>query len=47
MAMLTEWISVTVDGKTYKITYDYGKPPKELESAAAKLKGLKRWVQGL
>ncbi|RZL50197.1 MAG: hypothetical protein EOO93_23745 [Pedobacter sp.] len=36
-----EWISVTADGKTHKITYDYGKPPKELEAAAAKLKVLK------
>jgi len=36
-----EWISVTADGKTYKITYDYGKAPKELEAAVARLKILK------
>ncbi|RZK17040.1 MAG: hypothetical protein EOO86_13540 [Pedobacter sp.] len=36
-----EWISVTADGKTYKITYDYGKAPKELEAAVARLKVLK------
>ena len=36
-----EWISVTADGKKYKVTYDYGKPPKELEAIVAKLKALK------
>lgn len=36
-----EWVSVTVNGKKYKITYDFGKPPKELEAAVAKLKVLK------
>lgn len=36
-----EWVSVTADGKQYKITYEYGKAPKELAGAVAKLKVLK------
>ncbi|MFC4144529.1 hypothetical protein [Pedobacter mendelii] len=36
-----EWISVNVEGKQYKITFDYGKAPKELEAAVAKLRVLK------
>lgn len=36
-----EWISINADGKQYKITYEYGKAPKELEAAVAKLKVLK------
>ncbi len=36
-----EWISINADGKQYKITYEYGKAPKELEVAVAKLKVLK------
>ncbi len=36
-----EWIAINADGKQYKITYEYGKAPKELEAAVAKLKVLK------
>jgi len=36
-----EWISINADGKQYKITYEYGKAPKELEAAVAKLKVLR------
>ncbi|WP_147273610.1 hypothetical protein [Pedobacter chinensis] len=36
-----EWVSVNADDKQYKITYEYGKAPKELEAAVAKLKVLK------
>ncbi len=36
-----EWIAINADGKQYKITYEYGKAPKELEAAAARLKLLK------
>lgn len=36
-----EWISINADGKQYKITYEYGKAPKELEAAVARLKVLK------
>ncbi|MCZ4242591.1 hypothetical protein [Pedobacter punctiformis] len=33
-----EWVSVSADGKQYKITFEYGKAPKELEKVVAKLK---------
>lgn len=36
-----EWIAVNADGKNYKITFEYGKPPKELAAAVAKLKVLR------
>lgn len=36
-----EWIAISADGKQYKITYEYGKAPKELEAAVARLKVLK------
>jgi hypothetical protein len=36
-----EWVAINADGKNYKITFEYGKPPKELEAAVAKLKLLK------
>ncbi|QDW26546.1 hypothetical protein FFJ24_017640 [Pedobacter sp. KBS0701] len=36
-----EWISINADGKQYKVTYEYGKAPKELEAAVARLKVLK------
>lgn len=36
-----EWVAINADGKNYKITFEYGKPPKELEAAVAKLKILK------
>lgn len=36
-----EWVAINADGKKYKITFDYGKPPKELAAAVAKLKILK------
>ncbi|WP_025145242.1 hypothetical protein [Pedobacter jeongneungensis] len=36
-----EWIAINADGKQYKITYEYGKAPKELEAAVAKLKVLR------
>lgn len=36
-----EWIAINADGKQYKITYEYGKAPKELEAAVARLKLLK------
>ncbi len=36
-----EWIAINADGKQYKITYEYGKAPKELEAAVARLKVLK------
>ncbi|MCZ4225504.1 hypothetical protein [Pedobacter rhodius] len=36
-----EWVSVNAGGKQYKITFDYGKAPKELEAAVAKLRVLK------
>jgi len=36
-----EWISINADGKQYKVTYEYGKAPKELEAAVERLKVLK------
>ncbi|TCD10122.1 hypothetical protein EZ449_09850 [Pedobacter frigidisoli] len=36
-----EYVSINADGKQYKITYEYGKAPKELEAAVAKLRVLK------
>jgi hypothetical protein len=36
-----EWIAINADGKQYKITYEYGKAPKELEAAVARLKVMK------
>ena len=36
-----EWIAINADGKQYKITYEYGKAPKELEAAVARLRVLK------
>lgn len=36
-----EWIAINADGKQYKITYEYGKAPKELEAAVARLKVLR------
>ncbi|MGM9474925.1 hypothetical protein ACS5PU_00795 [Pedobacter sp. GSP4] len=36
-----EWITINADGKQYKVTYEYGKAPKELEAAVAKLRLLK------
>jgi len=36
-----EWIAINADGKQYKITYEYGKAPKELEAAVARLRLLK------
>jgi len=36
-----EWIAINADGKQYKITYEYGKAPKELEAAVARLNVLK------
>ena len=36
-----EWVAINADGKNYKVTFEYGKPPKELEAAVAKLKVLK------
>jgi len=35
-----EWVAINADGKQYKITFEYGKAPKELEAAVAKLKVL-------
>jgi len=36
-----EWVAINADGKPYKVTFEYGKPPKELAAAVAKLKMLK------
>ena len=36
-----EWVSANLDGKLYKVTFEYGKAPKELEATVAKLKTLK------
>lgn len=36
-----EYVAINADGKQYKITFEYGKAPKELEAAVAKLKSLK------
>lgn len=36
-----EWLAINTGGKKYKITFEYGKPPKELEAVVAKLKLLK------
>ncbi|PWS31889.1 hypothetical protein [Pedobacter paludis] len=36
-----EYVAINADGKQYKITFEYGKAPKELEAAVAKLKALK------
>ena len=36
-----EWVAVNADGKNYKVTFEYGKAPKELAAAVAKLKILK------
>ncbi|KQM72799.1 hypothetical protein ASE74_22220 [Pedobacter sp. Leaf216] len=36
-----EWISINADGKQYKITFEYGKAPKELEAAVERFKVLK------
>lgn len=33
-----EWIEITANGKTKKVTYDYNKAPDELKDLAAKLK---------
>ena len=41
-----EWVAVNADGKQYKVTYDYGKTPKELEAVVAKLKVLKDSFNG-
>ncbi|QPH41443.1 hypothetical protein [Pedobacter endophyticus] len=41
-----EWVAVNADGKQYKVTYDYGKTPKELEAVVAKLKALKDSFNG-
>ena len=36
-----EWVSVTAEGKTYKIVFEYGKAPAELAAVVAKLRELK------
>lgn len=36
-----EWISINVDGKVKKVTYDYGKAPDALKNLALKLKEIK------
>ncbi|PWS27034.1 hypothetical protein DHW03_13530 [Pedobacter yonginense] len=36
-----EYVAVNADGKQYKITFEYGKAPKELEAVVSKLKALK------
>jgi len=36
-----EWVSVKADGKQYKIVFEYGKAPKELDAAVTKLRLLK------
>jgi len=36
-----EWVSVKANGKQYKIVFEYGKAPKELDAAVAKLRLLK------
>lgn len=36
-----EWLSLTADGKQYKVTFEYGHAPKELKAAVDKLKALK------
>lgn len=41
-----EWIAINADGKQYKVTYEYGKAPKELETVVAKLKVLKDSFNG-
>ena len=41
-----EWITVDADGKQYKVTFEYGKAPKELKAAVEKLKALKESFNG-
>ena len=41
-----EWITVEADGKQYKVTFEYGKAPKELKAAVDKLKALKESFNG-
>lgn len=36
-----EWVSITANGKTYKIVFEYGKAPAELEAAVVKLREIK------
>ncbi|TDG35499.1 hypothetical protein EZJ43_12805 [Pedobacter changchengzhani] len=36
-----EWISVVIDGKEYKVTFEYGNAPDELKAAVLKLRTLK------
>jgi hypothetical protein len=33
-----EWVAINAGGKNYKITFEYGKAPKELAAAVARLK---------
>ena len=36
-----EWISLKLEGKVKKVTYEYGKAPEALRDLALKLKGIK------
>lgn len=36
-----EWVSVTSGSKEYKVVFEYGKAPKELEELVVKLRALK------
>ncbi|SOD18390.1 DUF6438 domain-containing protein [Pedobacter xixiisoli] len=36
-----EWISLRVEGKVKKVTFEHGKAPNELKELAQKLKGIK------
>ncbi|MEJ5993004.1 hypothetical protein WG904_01145 [Pedobacter sp. Du54] len=36
-----EWVSITTEGKTHKVIFEYGKAPAELAAAVVKLRELK------
>lgn len=36
-----EWVSITTNGKTYKVVFEYGKAPAELVIAVTKLREIK------
>lgn len=36
-----EWVSITTDGKTHKVVFEYGRAPEELAALVVKLRELK------
>ncbi|MNK06448.1 hypothetical protein D3C87_243460 [compost metagenome] len=41
-----EWISLRVEGKVKKVTFEHGKAPNELKELVQKLKGIKESFEG-